>query len=95
MISKDKILFVHARDQFEDIEVGFVGNRVRFVLTKKEHPVIEGYRSQTQNQLVVTHEVPRGYRVVKVFDDLVSPVKGVELKIEEMKVDNSDGFVFS
>jgi hypothetical protein len=91
LLVKDEIaLFVHSKEQWDNITVGFNGNQVRFGLCKKKFEIDDYIAAESKNQLIFIHEVPDNYKIVEKVD--TSEYKGVALKLTELTTEKNDAW---
>jgi hypothetical protein len=77
-----EILFVHSKQQWESIQVGFHGSQVCFILTKK-HGDWKNFTPSGKQTITITHEIPQGFKIKERVDNL--DWKGVSLDQAEFE----------
>lgn len=76
------MLFVHSKHHWDNIQVGYHLNQVRFILNKK-HLSWDPFTPSGKQTLTVTHEIPSGFTIVDKYND--DDWKGVLLKQAEFE----------
>lgn len=82
LVSELEVLFVHSKQQWESIQVGFHGSQVRFILTKR-HANWGNLTPSGKQTITITHEIPQGFKIKEKVD--ISDWKGVSLEQAEFE----------